>query len=346
MIISVGIPVFNARNFLPATVNSVISEAYSIQDEIELVIVDNCSTDGTADYLHDLLEKTELPRNLKLKVFFNSKNMGLDFSIYKIIEESSGDYLWFLGAQELIRPNALQKILTSISKNPWQIVLNFEVFNEVSQKVIWENSFNKYHDFSTNNVVDFFEEIGGPALSISANITRRSSLLIMSKKPTISSYWGWLEHLLDVAVDPERDGNLIFISEPSIRVMIESDGWQNRNQKETGFPMYFTSIELSEIALLKFENYPRIRNTIGVFRTPFGCVPTILRAKVQGLKVNKETLRRSTIAYGFTPWYWFIGLPLLLLPPKFVSKKVLEIATQSIRSVRNFKSFVSEKKTK
>ena len=123
--------------------------------------------------------------------------------------------------------------------------MNFEVFSEESNLVIWKNSFNKFEDIVTENSESFYEKIGGPSLSISANITRKSSLLEMAKNRTYSSYWGWLEFLFDVSIDPKRDGKFVFISSPVLRVMIESDGWQNRNQQETGFPMYFTSIELS-----------------------------------------------------------------------------------------------------
>jgi hypothetical protein len=160
----------------------------------------------------------------------------------------------------------------------------------------------------------------------------------MIKNRTYSSYWGWLEYLFDVSIVPNRDGSFVFISSPILRVTIESDGWQNRNQRDTGFPMYFTSIELSEIALRKFKDIPRIKNTIGVFGNPFGCVPTILRAKRQGLKCDVKTLRRSTVAYGFTPWYWLIGLPCLLLPSGLVNGKVLEIATSVVRFTRKLKA--------
>jgi glycosyltransferase involved in cell wall biosynthesis len=338
MNISIGIPVYNAIAYLPATVASVISEASQTKEEIDLVIVDNKSTDGTTDYLRGLENEYELPKNLKLRLFFNTVNEGLDFSTQKIIQESKGRYLWILGAQELLIPNSLNVVLGYLSTNPWQVVLNFEVFNEESNLVIWENSYNKFEDIVTENAEAFYEQIGGPSLSISANITRKSSLVEMIKNRTYSSYWGWLEYLFDVSIVPNRDGSFVFISSPILRVTIESDGWQNRNQRDTGFPMYFTSIELSEIALRKFKDIPRIKNTIGVFGNPFGCVPTILRAKRQGLKCDVKTLRRSTVAYGFTPWYWLIGLPCLLLPSGLVNGKVLEIATSVVRFTRKLKA--------
>jgi glycosyltransferase involved in cell wall biosynthesis len=344
MNISIGIPVYNAKSYLPATVASVISQASQTKEEIELVIVDNKSTDGTTEYLRQLQNESDLPKNLVLRIFFNDKNEGLDFSIGKIISESKGYYLWFLGAQELLIANSLNTVLDALSINPWQVVLNFEVFNEESGLVIWENSFNKFKDIIAENNESFFEKIGGPSLSISANITRKSSLLEMAKNKTYSSYWGWLEFLFDVSIDPKRDGNFVFIASPVLRVMIESDGWQNRDQRDTGFPMYFTSIELSEIAITKFKDHPRIKNTIGVFGNPFGCVPTILRAKRQGLKCDVKTLRRSTVAYGFTPWYWLIGLPCLLLPHRLVSGRVLDIATSIVRITRKNKANWTKKK--
>jgi hypothetical protein len=334
MNISIGIPVYNAKPYLPATIASVISQASQNKEEVELVIVDNKSTDGTTEYLRLLENEYDLPKNLRLRIFFNDINQGPHFSIRKIISESKGNFLWILGAQELLIPNSLNTVLDVLSINPWQVVLNFEVFDEESNLLIWENCFNKFEDIITENNELFYEKIGGPSLSISANITRKSSLLEMTKNRSYSKYWGWLEYLFDVSIDPKRDGKFVFIASPVLRVTIESDGWQNRNQQETGFPMYFTSIELSEIAITKFKEFPRIKNTIGVFGNPFGCIPTILRAKRQGLKCDFKTLRRSTVAYGFTPWYWLIGLPCLLLPRGLVNGKVLEVATSVVRFAR------------
>jgi glycosyltransferase involved in cell wall biosynthesis len=64
--VSVIIPVYNERD----TILEVVQRVQKQPVDKEIIIVDDCSTDGTTD----LLKQTDWPENVR--VFFHSKNMG------------------------------------------------------------------------------------------------------------------------------------------------------------------------------------------------------------------------------------------------------------------------------
>lgn len=103
-LVSVYIPTYNRLNLLKRAVNSVLAQDYL---NIELLIVDDGSKDGTADYLKRLSLLDE-----RVKFLLNEKNYGACICRNKAIDISSGelitgldddDYLCRIGYQALLK---------------------------------------------------------------------------------------------------------------------------------------------------------------------------------------------------------------------------------------------------
>ena len=115
-LITVIIPAFNAREYIVQAMDSVIQQTY--EGEIELIVVDDCSTDGTADvvqhYLERLSEKSVAHRML---VFLqNDTNSGVAESRNAGIRKAKGDYIAFLDADDWWDPAKLQKQMGCMQK--------------------------------------------------------------------------------------------------------------------------------------------------------------------------------------------------------------------------------------
>jgi len=81
MKLSVVIPVFNERNTVP----EVVRRVRQVDLRKEIIIVDDCSTDGTRTVLQ------ELPPSEDLKIIFQPWNMGKGAALRRGFEEVSGD---------------------------------------------------------------------------------------------------------------------------------------------------------------------------------------------------------------------------------------------------------------
>ena len=102
--VSVVIPVYNVERWLPACLDSVLAQ--TLQD-IEVLCVDDCSPDGSAEILRAYAARD--PRVKLLRTPQNSgqgvaRNLGLDAAI--------GDYVYFLDSDDLVVPQALAELST------------------------------------------------------------------------------------------------------------------------------------------------------------------------------------------------------------------------------------------
>ena len=122
--VTVVIPNYNYQNFLDARVKSILSQTYPLY---ELIILDDASTDGSADFIErELLPKARTKNpDLKIKFIKNPKNSGK--SIYqwqKAFREASGDFLWLAETDDLADPNFLATAMVKFAQDP-DAVLSF-----------------------------------------------------------------------------------------------------------------------------------------------------------------------------------------------------------------------------
>lgn len=105
--VSVIIPAYNALEYLPLAVDSVIQQTFQ---NFELLVVDDGSSDGTVSWVN----QTTDPR-IKL---ISQTNRGASTARNTGIENSKGDYIAFLDADDLWRPSKLAKQVKQLDLLP------------------------------------------------------------------------------------------------------------------------------------------------------------------------------------------------------------------------------------
>ena len=107
--ISICIPVKNGGAFLPLAVESVLQQSF---DDAELIIVDNCSTDGTTKWLEEKAAAT--PR---IHVHKNPRDIGMTGNFNACLRHAKGEYVKFLCADDLLLPGCLQRMSLALDSD-------------------------------------------------------------------------------------------------------------------------------------------------------------------------------------------------------------------------------------
>ncbi len=106
-LVSILIPVFNREHILFQTLDSALSQTYS---NIEIIVVDNCSTDGTWGVIQGYVRKDS-----RIKAYRNDTNIGPVRNWLACVGHASGIYAKILWSDDLIHPEFLEKLLPFFS---------------------------------------------------------------------------------------------------------------------------------------------------------------------------------------------------------------------------------------
>jgi glycosyltransferase involved in cell wall biosynthesis len=107
--VSIVVPCYNLSHLLAECVNSILSQSYS---DLEVVIMDDCSPDDTAEVARSF-------RDPRVKYIRNEPNLGHLRNYNKGIVLSEGKYVWLISADDYLRrPYVLQRYVELLEKNP------------------------------------------------------------------------------------------------------------------------------------------------------------------------------------------------------------------------------------
>lgn len=102
--VSISIPSYNHAGFLPAAIESVLAQTYP---NIELVIVDDGSTDGSLQIAEDYAARH--PARIKVFTHPGHRNRGISATVNLGWEMSSGDYWSGLPSDDMLYPQKVEE---------------------------------------------------------------------------------------------------------------------------------------------------------------------------------------------------------------------------------------------
>lgn len=104
--LSIIIPVYNLEKYIGRLINEIFMQK---TDEVEIIIINDGSTDNTEDEIKKIDKKNEIK-------YFYQKNSGVSYARNQGLKKSVGKYIWFIDGDDLITENAIINILNCISE--------------------------------------------------------------------------------------------------------------------------------------------------------------------------------------------------------------------------------------
>lgn len=129
-LVSVIMPVYNSQQYVKAAVNSIVKQTY---ENIEIICVNDCSTDDSLSVLKDLASS-----DCRIKIIDSPVNVGAGEARNLAIAQAKGEYITFVDADDTIEPDLYQRVIDEINKNnPDQVVFGLveDYFNEKDELI-------------------------------------------------------------------------------------------------------------------------------------------------------------------------------------------------------------------
>lgn len=105
---------YNHEKYIAQAIESVLNQTYG---DLELIIVDDCSTDASPDII-----KQYARRDPRVRAFFHQKNLGIARTLNDCLKEAQGKYIGFIGSDDIWLPHKLQRQFSLLKGNEDKIL--------------------------------------------------------------------------------------------------------------------------------------------------------------------------------------------------------------------------------
>ena len=118
-LVSVGLPVYNGVDRIEAVVRSVLAQDHA---DLELVISDNASTDGSEELCRSLAAEDE-----RIVYHRNPVNVGLLNNFVGAIRLGRGEFFRWVGDDDWLAPNCVSRGLDAFAEDPRLVLVTSQV---------------------------------------------------------------------------------------------------------------------------------------------------------------------------------------------------------------------------
>ncbi len=113
--VSIIMPVYNAQNFVLQSLKSI---AESTHKNLEVIIIDDCSTDKTEEIIHNFIQNDD-----RFFYFHNTSNRNVSISRNNALRKITGEYVTFVDSDDYISKDWIENLVDSAIAKDAHIVI-------------------------------------------------------------------------------------------------------------------------------------------------------------------------------------------------------------------------------
>ncbi|MBQ1496494.1 MAG: glycosyltransferase family 2 protein, partial [Bacilli bacterium] len=134
--VSVIVPVYNAQKYLGDSISSLINQTYK---NLEIIIIDDASLDNSKEII-----KKYASLDKRIRPIYSEINQGVSKSRNIGLRTYTGDYVFFMDADDYIKENTIELMMNDAKKYNADLVENYHL-------IIYKNN-NKEYKFTEKKV--------------------------------------------------------------------------------------------------------------------------------------------------------------------------------------------------
>lgn len=311
-LLSFCLPTYNRAALLEHALNGLLTQIRPEEAaEIEVVVVDNASPDGTPEVIRQAGLRSP---HVTLRSVRNSENIGPDRNFLKAIDLAQGKFVFLISDDDLLLPGAVAKLLELICEHP-----GFDGFSLNARTFLREPSEERPAWFplpedriiqDKSEVLGLLETSIGFMSILAFNKSRIAGRLSAGQyEDKIGS--NFLQAFLFLDALAESNG-FVIVAKPLLAQRAENSPLDNY------FRIFVTGINAVLIYAAqrgysrKVVEQVKAKNLIDVRHF-------VSRVKIYGRGAElwpsrRDAIRRLFQMYGFRPYLWLVVVPLMFFP--------------------------------
>lgn len=128
-LVTIGITVYNGKPYMIECIESFLNQTYS---NVEILLIDDCSTDGSKEIIQKYEKKYE-----NISAIYHSENSGgVSKGLQELIEFSRGKYFQWIACDDFVASDAVEEFVRYLENNPTKdyAYSNLTIVNENSDR--------------------------------------------------------------------------------------------------------------------------------------------------------------------------------------------------------------------
>lgn len=165
-LVSIFVTVYNSSKYIEETIRSAQNQTYK---NLEIVVSDDASTDGSAEKLKELASKDS-----RIKLFIQEKNLGITKNCNFLLKQCHGEYICFTAGDDVLAPECIESGVNEIYLNK-DIAILFHSVKHLDSNSNLIKSNNNYLPKHYGFLEDFLKK--GIYLHLNGMLVRRAFLV-------------------------------------------------------------------------------------------------------------------------------------------------------------------------
>ena len=224
--LTIGIPTFNSCSYLKECIDLILNQIRFL-DDVELLICDNFSDDGTQILIEEYIQKFPCV----IRYVRHQTNLGMDRNFWSVIKNAKGEFVHFHADDDFYTPNGVKRILDKIRIHATldAILLSNNYLNTCNGKIIQNEELGTKDVLCESAGEKFWLNENLKVLCLSNIVIKRSKCLELT---SIEKYFGcqWLHvALLTKIIKPTSTAYIFNFNEPVVTVRLGNQKWLEKD---------------------------------------------------------------------------------------------------------------------
>ena len=326
-LISVCIPAYNRASVLSDLLDTIINQDF---ENYEIIISEDCSPER--DQIRKIVEQYQGNGGPCITYSENEINLGYDGNLRHLFELATGDYIFFMGNDDLMCKDALQKVANAVLKYPniGVVLRSYQMFDGEPENITQTFKYFKTERFFENGVATI-STIYRRSVVIPGMVFHRKSALKVSTK----QYDGTLLYQLYLVAQILITKNAVSI--PDIIVLYREGGIPDFGNSEAEKGKFVAQEQTPESSILFVDGLVRIAKEVGemngipIFKPIFKDLANYsypflsIQAEKSKISFLKYAIQLSRLGFYKFPIYWLYVILIIIIGEKYSSRIIIHI---------------------